>query len=77
MIKVCLLSGFPQRFSEKTGCSSGFGVNQYKHLCTISLSLISLNSVLFVVCWYKQPIVSVKQPIVFPVLQLLLAVLVN
>ena len=27
------------RVSEKTGCSSGFGVNQYKHLCAISLSL--------------------------------------
>ena len=27
------------RVSEKTGCSSGFGVNQYKQLCTISLSL--------------------------------------
>ena len=51
--------------SEKTGCSSGFRVNQYKHLCAISLSLISLNSVLIFVCWYKQPIVSAKQPIVF------------
>ena len=65
------------RVSEKTGCSSGFRVNQYKHLCAISLSLISLNSVLFVVCWYKQPIVSVKQLIVFLVLQFLLAVLGN
>ena len=27
------------RVSEKTGCSSGFGVNQYKHLCAIFLSL--------------------------------------
>ena len=33
--------------SEKTGCSSRFRVNQYKHLCAISLSLISFNSVLF------------------------------
>jgi len=39
-------------------------VNQYKHLCAISLSLISLNSVLIFVYWYKQPIVSAKQPIV-------------
>ena len=51
--------------SEKTGCSSGFRVNQYKHLCAFSLSLISLNSVLIFVNWYKQPIVSAKQPIVF------------
>ena len=29
---------------------------------------ISLNSVLLIDNWYKQPIVSVKQPIVFPVL---------
>ena len=43
--------------SEKIGCSSGFRVNQYKHLCAISLSLISLNSVLIFVYWYKQPIV--------------------
>ena len=50
--------------SEKTGCSSGFIVNQYKHLCEFSLSLISLNSVFIFVNWYKQPIVSSKQPIV-------------
>ena len=43
--------------SKNTGCSSGFRVNQYKHLCAISLSLISLNSVLIFVCWYKQSIV--------------------
>ena len=57
--------------SEKTECSSGFRVNQYKHLCAFSLSLISLNSVLIFANWYKQPIVSVKQPIVFLVLLLL------
>ena len=51
--------------SENTGCSSGFRVNQYKHLCAFSLSLISFNSVLIFVYWYKQPIISVKQPIVF------------
>jgi len=44
--------------SEKTECSSGFRVNQYKHLCAFSLSLISLNSVLIFANWYKQPIVT-------------------
>ena len=34
-------------FSEKTRCSSEFGVNQYKYLCAFSLSLFSLISV-----WY-------------------------
>jgi len=63
--------------SEKTGCSSGFRVNQYKHLCAFSLSLISLNSVLIFVNWYKQPIVSAKQPIVFLVSLFLLCVLAN
>ena len=43
--------------SEKTGCSSGFRVNQYKPLCAFSLSLIPLNSVLIFANWYKQPIV--------------------
>ena len=33
-----------------------------------SLSLNSLNSVLIFVYWYKQPIVSAKQPIIFLVL---------
>ena len=42
--------------SEKTGCSSGFRVNQYKH--AFSLSLISLNSVLIFANWYKQSIAS-------------------
>ena len=56
--------------SEKTGCSSGFRVNQYKHLCEFSLSLISLNSVLIFANWYKQPIV-------FLVLLFLLFVLAN
>jgi len=51
--------------SEKTECSSGFRVNQYKPLCAFSLSLISLNLVLIFANWYKQPIVSAKQPIVF------------
>ena len=51
--------------SEKTGCSSGFRVNQYKSLCAFSLSLNSLNSDLIFVNWYKQPIVFAKQPIVF------------
>jgi len=51
--------------SEKTGCSSGFRVNQYKSLCAFSLSLNSLNSVFIFVNWYKQPIVSAKQSIVF------------
>ena len=37
----------------------------------------SLNSVYLLFCWYKQPIVSTKQLIVFLVLQLLLAVLAN
>ena len=49
---------------EKTGCCSGFRVNQYKPLCAFSVSLISLNSVLIFANWYKQPIVSAKQPIV-------------
>ena len=51
--------------SKKTGCSSGFRVNQYKPLCVFSLSLISLNSILIFVNWYKQLIVSAKQPILF------------
>jgi len=51
--------------SGKTGCSSGFRVNQYKPLCAFSQSLISLNSVLIFVNWYKQLTVSAKQPIVF------------
>jgi len=63
--------------SEKTGCSSGFRVNQYKPLCAFSLSLISLSSVLIFVNWYKQLIVSAKQPIVFLVLLFLLCVLAN
>ena len=49
----------------KTGCSSRLKVNQYKPLCAFSLSLISLNSVFIFVNWYKQLIVSAKQPIVF------------
>ena len=56
--------------SEKTGCGSGFRVNKYKHLCAFYLSLISLNSVLIFVYWYKQPIV-------FLVLLFLLIVLAN
>jgi len=63
--------------SEKNGCSSGFRVNQYKHLCAFSLSLIYLNSVLIFANWYKQPIVSAKQPIIFLVLLFLLCVLAN
>ena len=51
--------------SGKTGCSSGFRVNQYKPLCAFSLSLISLNLVFIFLDWYKQSIVSTKQPIVF------------
>ena len=43
--------------SGKTGCSYGFRVNQYKPLCAFSLSLISLNSVLIFVNWYKQSII--------------------
>ena len=54
--------------SGKTGCSSGLRVNQYKPLCAFSLSLISLNSVFIFVNWYKQLIVSTKQPIAFLVL---------
>jgi len=61
----------------KIGCSSGFRVNQYKPLCSFSLSLISLNSVLLFVNWYKQLIVFTKQPIVFLVLCFLLCVLAN
>ena len=61
--------------SEKNGCSAGFRVNQYNHLCAFSLSLISLNSVLIYANWYKQLIVSAKQPIVFLVLLFLLVVL--
>jgi len=53
---------------EKTGCSSGFRVNQYKSMCAFSLSLNSLNSVLIFVNWYKQPIVSAKTSIVLLVL---------
>jgi len=41
-----------------------------KHLCALSLSLISLNSVLIFVYWYKQPIA-------FLVLLFLLIVLAN
>ena len=63
--------------SEKTGCSSGFRVNQYKPLCAFSLSLISLNSVLIFANWYKEPIVFAKQLIVFLVLLFLLCVLAN
>ena len=63
--------------SENTGCSFGFRVNQYKPLCAFSLFLISLNSVLIFANWYKQPIVSAKQPIVFLVLLFLLCVLAN
>ena len=63
--------------SEKTGCSFGFRVNQYKNLCVFSLSLISLNSDLIFANWYKQPIVSAKQPIVFLVLLFFLCVLAN
>ena len=63
--------------SEKTGCNSGFRGNQYKSLCAFSLSLNSLNSVFIFVNWYKQPIVSSKQPIVFLVLCFLLCVLKN
>jgi len=62
---------------EKTGCSSGFRVNQYKHLCAFSLSLISLNSILIFANWYKQSILSTKQPIVFLVLLFSLIVLAN
>jgi len=54
--------------SGKTGGSSGLRVNQYKPLCAFSLSLISLNSIFIFVNWYKQPIVSAKQLIVFLVL---------
>ena len=63
--------------SDKTRCSSEFRVNQYKSLCAFSLSLNSLNSVFIFVNWYKQPIVSAKQPIVFLVLCFLLCVLTN
>jgi len=63
--------------SEKTRCCSGFRVNQYKPLCAFSLSLISLNSVLIFMNWYKQLIVSAKQLIVFLVLCFLLCVLAN
>ena len=54
--------------SGKTGCSYWLRVNQYKPLCAFSLSLNSLISVFIFVNWYKQPIVSAKQPIVFLVL---------
>ena len=60
--------------SEKTGCSSGLRMNQYKSLCAFSLSLNSLNLILIFVNWYKQLIVSAKQPIVFLVLCFLLFV---
>ena len=63
--------------SEKTGCSSGFRVNQYKSLCTFSVSLNSLNSDLIFANWYKHSIVFAKQPIVFLVLLFLLCVLAN
>ena len=63
--------------SGKTVCSFGLRVNQYKPLCAFSLSLISLNSVFIFVNCYKQPIVFVKQPIVFLVLCFLLCVLAN
>ena len=62
---------------EKTRCRSRFRVSQHKHLCAFSLSLISLNSVLIFANWYKQLIVSTKQPIVFLVLLFLLIVLAN
>ena len=54
--------------SGKTECSSMLRVNPYKPLCAFSLSLNSLNSVFIFVNWYKQPIISAKQPIVILVL---------
>ena len=54
--------------SEKTRCSSWLRVNQYKHVCSISLSFDLFNFSLIFVNWYKQPIVSAKQLIVFLVL---------
>jgi len=54
--------------SGKTGCSSWLRVNQYKHVCSTSLSLELFKFSFIFVNWYKQPIVSAKQPIVFLVL---------
>ena len=51
--------------SKKTGCSSGFRVNQYKHVRAFSLSLISLISILIFANWYKQPIVFFSGAVVF------------
>ena len=54
--------------SGKLDVALGLRVNQYK-LCVQSLSpLNSLISVCIFVNWYKQSIVSAKQPIVFLVL---------
>jgi len=44
--------------------SLGLRVNQYKLLVYLSLTLNSFNFC-FKLCWYKQPIVSKKQSIVF------------
>ena len=59
--------------SKKTGCSSGFRVNQYKSLCAFSLSLNSLNSILIFANWYKQPDCFCKTTDCFFLVQLLFA----
>ena len=54
--------------SGKLDVALGLRVNQYK-LCVQSLSLKLFNFSLYIFFnWYKQPIVSAKQPIVFLVL---------
>ena len=50
----------------------GLRVNQYKLLEYLSLTLNSFKFC-FKFCWYKQPIVSKKQPIVFMLLCYLIA----
>ena len=52
------------RVSEKTGCSSSLEWTSINN-CVQSLYPYLFKFSLFVVCWYKQSIVSKKQPIVF------------
>ena len=54
----------------------GLRVNQYKLLVYLSLTLNSFNYV-FKLFWYKEPIVSKKQPIVFLLLCCLIAYIIG
>ena len=55
------------RVFEKTGCSFGLEWTSINN-CVHFLYPYLFNSVLLFWNWYKQPIVSLKQPIVFPAL---------